>query len=578
MAIIRTKKIVKTLTIKSFLSEGIHRAIKNIGLNADDLIFSVEPPANVEYGDYATNAALLLSSQFKRSPHGVAQEILRALDKDDLFNKVVYKKTVAGPGFVNFYISSEYLAKQIKNILENKDNFGRINICQKKKVQIEFISANPTGPLTLGNGRGGFLGDALANVLDFVGYDVSREFYVNDTGEQIKKLGWSIIAAGKLSASEKLEIPYKPEELYAGGYIQEMAYKMGISKFSKEELDVEAISRSASKMLLEDIKRVVKKSKIHFDVWFSEKSLHRQGLVKTVLEEIQRKGLIEKKDGATWLKIPDDPQTKERVLIKSSGEATYLLSDITYHYDKFKRRRFNKVIDIFGADHHATAKTLLAALSALKWSQPVIILMQLVRLIEDGQEVRMSKRTGTFITLEELIDTVGLDAARFFFLMREPNSHMDFDLNLAKERSDKNPVYYVQYAHARASSIIEKAKEEGLALPALNLVEGSLSKGIGKDFIHNFSSKIEHPSELSLIKNLIRLPEILEEIAQNNEVSKLPYYATELAAEFSAFYRDCHVIVEDKELSEARLALVCATRIVLANTLKLMGIYAPQRM
>ena len=570
MAIIRTKKIVKTLTIKSFLSEGIHRAIKNIGLNADDLIFSVEPPANVEYGDYATNAALLLSSQFKRSPHGVAQEILRALDKDDLFNNVVYKKTVAGPGFVNFYISSEYLAKQIKNILENNENFGRSNIGQKKKVQIEFISANPTGPLTLGNGRGGFLGDALANVLDFVGYDVSREFYVNDTGEQIKKLGWSIIAAGKLSASEKLEIPYKPEELYAGGYIQEMAYKMGISKFSKEELDVEAISRSASKMLLEDIKRVVKKSKIHFDVWFSEKSLHRQGLVKTVLEEIQKKGLIEKKDGATWLKIPDDPQTKERVLIKSSGEATYLLSDITYHYDKFKRRRFNKVIDIFGADHHATAKTLLAALSALKWSQPVIILMQLVRLIEDGQEVRMSKRTGTFITLEELIDTVGLDAARFFFLMREPNSHMDFDLNLAKERSDKNPVYYVQYAHARASSIIEKAKEEGLAL--------SLSKGIGKDFIHNFSSKIEHPSELSLIKKLIRLPEILEEISQNNEVSRLPYYATELAAEFSAFYRDCHVIVEDKELSKARLALVCATRIVLANTLKLMGIYAPQRM
>ncbi|KKR77851.1 MAG: Arginine-tRNA ligase [Parcubacteria group bacterium GW2011_GWA2_40_8] len=561
---------MKTLTIKSFLSEGIHRAIKNIGLNADDLIFSVEPPANVEYGDYATNAALLLSSQFKRSPHGVAQEILRALDKDDLFNNVVYKKTVAGPGFVNFYISSEYLAKQIKNILENNENFGRSNIGQKKKVQIEFISANPTGPLTLGNGRGGFLGDALANVLDFVGYDVSREFYVNDTGEQIKKLGWSIIAAGKLSASEKLEIPYKPEELYAGGYIQEMAYKMGISKFSKEELDVEAISRSASKMLLEDIKRVVKKSKIHFDVWFSEKSLHRQGLVKTVLEEIQKKGLIEKKDGATWLKIPDDPQTKERVLIKSSGEATYLLSDITYHYDKFKRRRFNKVIDIFGADHHATAKTLLAALSALKWSQPVIILMQLVRLIEDGQEVRMSKRTGTFITLEELIDTVGLDAARFFFLMREPNSHMDFDLNLAKERSDKNPVYYVQYAHARASSIIEKAKEEGLAL--------SLSKGIGKDFIHNFSSKIEHPSELSLIKKLIRLPEILEEISQNNEVSRLPYYATELAAEFSAFYRDCHVIVEDKELSKARLALVCATRIVLANTLKLMGIYAPQRM
>ncbi|KKR45771.1 MAG: Arginine-tRNA ligase [Parcubacteria group bacterium GW2011_GWB1_40_14] len=561
---------MKTLTIKSFLSEGIHRAIKNIGLNADDLIFSVEPPANVEYGDYATNAALLLSSQFKRSPHGVAQEILRALDKDDLFNNVVYKKTVAGPGFVNFYISSEYLAKQIKNILENNENFGRSNIGQKKKVQIEFISANPTGPLTLGNGRGGFLGDALANVLDFVGYDVSREFYVNDTGEQIKKLGWSIIAAGKLSASEKLEIPYKPEELYAGGYIQEMAYKMGISKFSKEELDVEAISRSASKMLLEDIKRVVKKSKIHFDVWFSEKSLHRQGLVKTVLEEIQKKGLIEKKDGATWLKIPDDPQTKERVLIKSSGEATYLLSDITYHYDKFKRRRFNKVIDIFGADHHATAKTLLAALSALKWFQPVIILMQLVRLIEDGQEVRMSKRTGTFITLEELIDTVGLDAARFFFLMREPNSHMDFDLNLAKERSDKNPVYYVQYAHARASSIIEKAKEEGLAL--------SLSKGIGKDFIHNFSSKIEHPSELSLIKKLIRLPEILEEISQNNEVSRLPYYATELAAEFSAFYRDCHVIVEDKELSKARLALVCATRIVLANTLKLMGIYAPQRM
>ena len=566
MAKVKAKKIEKPQTTKDFLTENIKEAAKKAGFDLGTIKFSVEPPANIEHGDYATNAALLLSTQFKKSPHAIAQDIVRSLDKDEQFNKVVYKKTVAGPGFINFYVEPLYFAKQIKNVLECGENFGRANVGQNKKVQIEFISANPTGPLTMGNGRGGFFGDTLANILDFAGYNVSREFYVNDTGEQIKKLGWSIVAAGKLSSSEKLEIPYKPEELYAGGYIQEMAYKMEISKFAKEDLDVEAISRSASKLLLEDIKRVVKKAKISFDIWFSEKSLHRQGLVKKTLEEIQKKGLIDKKDGATWLKIPEDPQIKERVLVKSSGEATYLLSDITYHYDKFKRRRFSKVIDIFGADHHATAKTLLSALAALKWPQPVIILMQLVRLIEDGQEVRMSKRTGTFITLEELIDTVGLDAARFFFLMREPNSHMDFDLNLAKEKSDKNPVYYVQYAHARASSIGEKANEEGI-----NIV-------INKDFVKNFSAKIVHPSELNLIKKLLRFPEYVAEISQNYEVSRLPYYATELATAFSAFYRDCHVIVEDKELSQARLALVRATKITLTNTLRLMGIYAPSKM
>ena len=569
-----TKGSGEVATTKQFLIKSIIAASQNAGFHMEKINFTVEPASNIQYGDYASNIAMVLAAIGKKSPHAVAENIITGLETNKRFNAVVKSVKVAGPGFINFSLSPEYLAKQIKNILSAKNNYGRIDIGHKQNVQVEFISANPTGPPTLGNGRGGFLGDALSNVLDFAGYKITREYYVNDAGEQIKKLGWSVIAAGKVSGGD-YKIPYPPEELYPGGYVQELAYKLQISKFKPEELNPEAISRTASKMILEYIKRITKKLKIRFDVWFSEKSLHRQGLIKEAYEALQKKHLIEKKEGAQWLRLKENDNINERVLIKSNGEPTYLLPDIAYHWDKFKRRRFDKVIDIVGADHHAhmfTLNRVFASLGLVSSSRKFdFILVQLVRLMENGQEVRMSKRTGTFITLEELVDTVGLDAARFFFLMREPNSHMDFDMTLAREQSDKNPVYYVQYAHARCASILAKASSAGSGQAKQEgIVEGSAR--------NNLLLKLAHPSETQLIKKLIILPELVEDIASKYEVSRLPVYATDVATVFSAFYRDCQVIGEDKDLTLARLALVRATKIVLANTMRLMGIHAPERM
>jgi len=490
---------------------------KATGASLDEI--KVAYPAGESFGDYTTNIALRLKKP--------AEEIAESL-KSDLFEKI----EVAGPGFINFFLSKEYLQKQVRKIPE------KINIGRGKKINIEFISANPTGPLTLGNGRGGFCGDVLTNVLNRAGYQAKREYYINDIGAQIKKLGHSVIGDS--------------EAVYRGKYIEELRKKITGN-------DPEKVGKDAAKIILRAmIKPTVAKMKIKFDVWFSESKLGRE--INNNLNFLKNKKLVYEKEGALWFKSTQFGDDKDRVLIKAGGEKTYLTSDIAYLKNKFDRG-FQKLIFFWGADHYGYVARIKAAAEALGYQKEQIdvIVMQLVGLMRDGQEVKMSKRTGTYVTLDELIDEVGLDVARFFFLTRSADTHLNFDLALAKTQSNKNPVYYVQYAHARICSILRKSETQS-AKSETN------------------SNLLNHKSELKLLKQLIKLPEIIEDTAQDYQVQRLPQYAVDLATAFHQFYRDCQVIGEDKKLTQARLALVFATKIVLENTLSLMGISAPEKM
>ena len=506
----------------------IEKAVKN--LYKESVRVDIDRPQDSLFGDYSTNLAMIL----KKNP----QEIAGAMTTRPLFEKIEVKN-----GFINFFLSKNYLQKQIREILKEKGEFGQSKIGKGQKVNVEFISANPTGPLTLGNGRGGFCGDVLANVLTRTGLKAEREYYINDIGEQIKKLGHSVLG--------------DKEAVYRGSYIEKLRKKIKGKK-------VEEVGQRAAKIILREmIKPTIKRMKIKFDTWFSEKSLYQKKETEKVLNFLRKRRLSYKKEGAVWFKSTEFGDDKDRVLIKADGEPTYFLSDIAYLKNKFKRG-FKTLFFFWGADHFGYIGRIKAAAQALGFSKENvrIIIMQLVHLIQQGKEVKMSKRTGTYITLDELIDEVGLDVARFFFLTRSPDTHLNFDLDLAEEQSEKNPVYYVQYAHTRIASILRKLKTKN---KKLKITAKSLKL-------------LNHSSELSLIKQLVRLPEVVEDTANDYQVQRLPQYAVDLATAFHQFYRDCRVINEDKNLQEARLALVLATQITLGNTLSLMGISAPARM
>lgn len=516
--------------IREEIKKIVEKAIKELYKIEVDV--RIDQPENAEFGDYSTNAAMLL----KKNP----QEIVNAI-KSPLLGKIEVKN-----GFINFFISKEYLQEQVREILKQKDKFGNLKIGKSEKINIEFISANPTGPLTLGNGRGGFCGDVLANVLEKAGYKVSREYYLNDRGEQVIKLGHSVLG--------------DEEAVYKGKYIEEL--KRDVKKGN----NIGEAGSQAAKIILEKmIKPAIKKMGIKFDVWFSEKSLYQKnpaspagGEVKKTSDLLKKKNLVYENEGAVWFKSTQFGDDKDRVLIKANGEETYFLSDIAYLKNKFNRG-FKKLIFFWGADHYGYIARLKAAAEALgyKKEQIDITIMQMVRLIQAGQEVKMAKRTGIYVTIDELIDEVGLDVARFFFLTRSSDTHLNFDLDLAKEQSEKNPVYYIQYAYARISSILRKAK----------LIE-----------VKPQPSLLNHSSELNLVKQLIKLPEVVEDITKDYQVQRLPQYATDLAVAFHQFYRDCKILSEAEGLQEARLALATATKIVLKNTLDLMGISAPEKM
>lgn len=520
--------------IREEIIKLLKKAIDESGFKATEL--NIERPPSAEFGDYAASVVLQIAKTTGLRPQEIGEIMKSKIEKQR--PEFLERVEVAAPGFINFFISQDYLHRQIEEILGKKDKFGEIETGKGQKINIEFISANPTGPLTLGNGRGGFCGDVLANVIKKAGYKVTREYYINDRGEQVIKLGHSVLGGD--------------QAVYKGEYIG------GLRKRIKGD-NPEKIGEEAAKIILEEmVKPSIKKMGISFDVWFSEKSMYQKKEVAKVLNFLKDKGLAYEKDGALWFKSTQFNDDKDRVLVKAGGEETYFSSDIAYLKNKFGRG-FEKLIFFWGADHYGYIERLKAAAAALghKKEQLDIVIMQLVRLFQAGSEVRMSKRTGTYVTMDELIDEVGLDVARFFFLTKSPESHLNFDLDLAKEQSEKNPVFYVQYAYARICSILRKTN-----LPNNIAMAGLLS----------------NESELNLIKQLIRLPEVVEDTAKDYQVQRLPQYATDLAASFHQFYRDCQVISEDKNLTKARLALVSAAKIVLKNTLSLMGISAPEKM
>jgi len=496
----------------------------------------VDIPKEEKFGDYSTNVAMTLVKIIGKKPLEIAEEIKNKLVSDN-FEKI----DVVAPGYVNFYLAEKYLQDKVAEIKGKKNDFGKSEIGKGKKIHLDFVSANPTGPVHLGNGRGGPFGDALANILKKSGYAAWREYYVNDYGNQIKVLGHSIL---------------KDEEAqYSGTYIDELGKRI-------KTTDPFVVGQEAAKIIVaEIIKPAMEKVGIYFDNYFSEKTLHESGEFDKVYQDLIEKDLIYEKDGAFWFRAEKFGDEKDRVVRKTSGEVTYFGGDIAYHKNKFERG-FDKVIDIWGADHHGDVKRVLGAIEALGYGGKAdIILTQFVRVMQNREEVKMSKRKGTYVCIDDLVDEVGKDAVRFFFLMYSNDTHMTFDLDLAKERSEKNPVFYVQYAHARICSILRKAEEQKI------------------NFIGDDLSKLTHEKELSLIKELNKFPEMVEEISRTYEVHKLPYYAIKLADKLHSYYNECKVINnDDLALTKARLSLITAVRITLAETLKLIGVDAPEKM
>jgi arginyl-tRNA synthetase len=460
------------------------------------------------------------------------------------------------PGFINFWLKPEALHGELKEILRKKNKYGQSSVKGKRsKMNLEFVSANPTGPLTMANGRGGFYGDVLANVLENAGRKVTREYYINDAGNQVFMLGLSILNKTAPEKVEEILKKYQLEEkakLYAGAYVDELVGALG-GPVRLSAQDPQKIGKRAAEYLLKDIKRSLKKAGIKFDVWFSEdKNLHKKKELKKTLEFLKKREKIEEKDGATWL--------GDGVLVKSDGNTTYFLADLAYHYDKFIKRKFDVAIDIWGADHHGYKSRMEKGVAALGMAPDrlKILIAQLVRLVSGGKEVRMSKRKGEFITMDELLDEVGVDAARFFFLMHSLDTHMDFDLDLAKEKSQKNPVYYAQYAYVRATNILRKSK-----------VGGRVSN-VGQ---------LASDAEVKLMLELVKLPDVLAQTAEDYQVHRLTKYALELAKALHNFYEKERVVgIENKELEKARLALVSATKITLENLFTILGISKPKKM
>ncbi|MBQ2035392.1 MAG: arginine--tRNA ligase, partial [Peptococcaceae bacterium] len=498
--------------------------------------FIVEVPKDKSHGDFATNAAMLLTKQAKMKPRDIAQAIVDSLNKD---SKLIDKVEIAGPGFINFYLSQNWVYDILPTVEEQDEKFGFVDVGHGEKVQVEFVSANPTGLLHMGNARGGALGDSLANLLKMAGYDVTKEFYINDAGNQIVNLGLSLEARYRQELGE-VDYPF-PEKGYHGKDIIDTAKRIiaevGDSYLAlPEEERQQKMIATALDEKISAIKSGLKDFGVEYDVWFSETSLHESGAVKEVVDLLTEKGLTYEKEGAIWLKTTEFGEEKDEVLVRSNGIPTYFAADIAYHKNKYDRG-FKRVINIWGADHHGHVARMKRSMDAIGYNGDdlTILLMQLVRLYQNGEVVRMSKRTGQYVTLQELIEDVGKDAARYFFIMRNPDSHLDFDLDLAKQQSSDNPVYYVQYAHARINSILTAT---GKAAPKAADCDLTL---------------LTEESELELIRKIANLPTEIAYAAQELEPYRMARYATDLATLFHSFYNSCRVLTDDEALRDARL-------------------------
>lgn len=526
--------------------------------------FIIEKPSDKKNGDFSTNIAMAGARCYHKAPKMIAESIVNSLDLD---GTLIDRAEIAGPGFINFYLSDDYYSRIVLDAVEQGENYGRSDYGNGKKMLVEFVSANPTGPMHIGNARGGAIGDCLASVLDAAGYYVQREFYINDAGNQIEKFATSLEVRYLQLCGKEIEMP---EDAYHGADITEHAkafYKINGDKYadteSKERRD--ALVGYALPKNIDGLERDLKKYRIVYDKWFRESSLHNDGSVQKVINALKEKGVTYEQDGALWFKASEFGNDKDIVLVRANGLPTYIVPDIAYHYNKLVTRGYDKAIDVLGADHHGYVPRMKAALTALGLDADRldIVIMQMVRLVRDGETIKLSKRSGKAITLNTLLDEVPIDAARFFFNLREPNSHFDFDLELAAKQSSENPVYYVQYAHARICSILNKAKEQGFEMTIPSVEE---------------LNALNSSQERELISHLANLTDEIISAAKGYDPAKITHYVVELATLFHKFYNAQRVMVDDKKLMNARLYLCMAVKSTIKNILTMLKIDAPESM
>ena len=520
-------------------------------------------PKTAMHGDFSTNFALVMASAQKMPPRKIAEAIKEEIDGA---GETLYKVEIAGPGFINLFVNTNAWLPVLRRIHENDDRFGSSEMGNGRKIQVEFVSANPTGPLHVGHGRGAAVGDSVANILSFCGYDVQREYYINDSGRQISTLGNSVYLRYLELFGEKIEFP---GDCYQGDYIRETALKIKENKGNllldvSEKEAVMFCARFAAARILEGIKDDLELFGVKFDRWFSEQSLFDSGMVESAINNLKNSDVIYEKDGACWFRTSEYGDEKDRVVVRNNGLTTYFASDIAYHMDKFSRG-FDRVIDVWGADHHGYIQRLSASIEASgrRRDQFHVILIQLVNLLRGGVPVAMSTRSGEFVTLQDVIKEVGTDAARFIFLTRHYESHLDFDLEVAKKKSNDNPVYYVQYVHARISSIIRKGREEGI-------------DEIGWD--NETISVLTAPEEIQILKILASYPDVVSSSAELLEPHRITYFLMNLAAAFHSYYNKHRVLSDDPAVTKGRLCLVLAIKKVIRNGLKLLGVSAPEKM
>lgn len=543
--------------IKMAISEAVQKA----ELSPEPIEVHLESPRDKANGDYATNIAMQLTRVAKKAPRTIAEAIVGNIDKDSANIQTV---DIAGPGFINITIKKDYLLDVVKTVLEQKEDYGRTNSGGGERIQVEFVSANPTGDLHLGHARGSSVGDSLCNLLDLAGYDVSREYYINDAGNQINNLALSIEARYFEALGQELNMP---EDGYRGQDIKDIAEELvkehgdKFAHMTKEER-FDAFRKHGLKVELAKLQKDLADFRVEFDVWFSETSLYEKGEIDVALAKLRENGHIFEEDGATWFRSTTFGDDKDRVLIKNDGSYTYLLPDIAYHEDKLSRG-FDKLINIWGADHHGYIPRMKAAIEALGYDRDTleVSIIQMVQLYKDGEKMKMSKRTGKAVTMRELVELVGLDAVRYFFAMRSGDTHMDFDLDLAVSQSNENPVYYSQYAHARICSILRQGEEQGLTAST--------------DHLELLTSE----KEIDVLKKIGDFPQVVADAAKQRAPHRITTYIHELAAHFHSFYNANKVLdASNAELTGARLALITGVKTTLANALRIVGVSAPDKM
>jgi len=544
----------------SYLYEVFTEALNKIGIENKDALY-FEEPKNIQFGDFSTNIAMKLAKELKKSPVAIANEIINNLDFSP---EKIESVNIAGAGFINIKLTEKFWTDNLKIVLVQKEDFGKSFIGKGKRANVEYVSVNPTGLLHIGHGRNAVIGDTVANLLEWTGYDVTREYYFNNAGNQMKVLADSIYARYiQLFIDESFPFP---EDGYHGDYVKEIAKDLhkvyGNSLKEGTYQDLTQIRKFGENWCFEKIKATLERLNIKQNMFFNEDSLYKDGKINEVIEFFKSKDLAYEKDGALWLALSKMGLNDDRVIVKSTGEPTYRLPDIAYHRDKFERG-FDLIVDLFGADHIATYPDVLAALKSMGYdtNKVKVLIHQFVTLTENGEQVKMSKRTGKSYTLDDLIDEVGADVVRFFLLIRSINTHLEFDLSLAKEQSEKNPVFYLQYAHARICSIIEKIKNENVEIDD------------NADL-----SVLTTQTEQNLIKQILKLPDIVIQAASKYEPYILAEYLKDVASSFHVFYHECRIIGSAVEIASARYALCIATRYVLANGLKILGVSAPEKM